>query len=78
MCLLPSLIHCVNESAARHELALGNTYVSQEGVAPPKSEVDPKVSFIRFTFERSFIEVRGRLLRSFIELLRMSILSVNW
>lgn len=28
--------------AARHELALGNTYVSQEGVAPPKSEVDPK------------------------------------
>ncbi|KAG0622271.1 hypothetical protein M758_3G085900 [Ceratodon purpureus] len=28
--------------AARHELALGNTYIPKEGVAPPKSEVNPK------------------------------------
>jgi hypothetical protein len=38
-CLMPSLKLC----AARHELALGNTYVTKEGVAAPKSEVDPKV-----------------------------------
>jgi hypothetical protein len=34
---------CVAVGTARHELALGNTYVPKEGVAPPKSDVDPKV-----------------------------------
>lgn len=42
----------VTGSAARHELALGNTYATKEGVAAPKSEVDPKVWFIQSLFER--------------------------
>ena len=52
-CFVPSLKSCVTISAARHELALGNTFVTKEGVAAPKSEVDPKVLFIQFIFDRS-------------------------
>lgn len=36
--------NCTDEIAARHELALGNTFVPQEGAVPPKSEVHPEVS----------------------------------
>uniref|UniRef100_A0A7I4FDB0 Tocopherol cyclase n=1 Tax=Physcomitrium patens TaxID=3218 RepID=A0A7I4FDB0_PHYPA len=49
--------------AARHELALGNTYVSKNGVAPPKSEVDPKVWSIQFVFKRSHLLRPGYSIR---------------
>lgn len=52
-CLMPSLKVCGVVSAARHELALGNTYVAKEGVAPPKSEVDPVVWPTQLVFETS-------------------------
>lgn len=66
----------VLQSAARHELALGNTYVSKNGIAPPKSEVDPKVWSIQFVFKRSHLLRPGYSIRE--KRILLSVCNVRW